>query len=220
MSSYRSNFLILVLFSCQLWRSCARFAVSGPVLTVTLKDPDIAPESAAKWLDLSALRPNAVWSLQSLAPPLPNWIPSLKSLRANVSYNHQDLGFTPSNVDADLRFSKEDLGDLEIQPSYHLKQRKASCLIQAFRGNSVSMTARLAFGRKRLVEAVRGSLLFDLPFSTSLSALKVTTAFDFTRNTPSVLLEGITGSGRTKAILDLQYGIESTLTVVHALNDR
>lgn len=197
----------------------ARFSVTGPVLTITLKDPDAGSESPNKWVDLSALRPNAHWSIQSWGQPLPNWLPSLRSLRGSVGYNHADFSSMPSTVDADLRFSRDGLGDLEIQPSYHLKHRQASCVVQATKGSTANILTKLSFGGKRLVEGIKGNFLVNLPFSSSLSALKVSPSFDFLRNSPSCKLEGITGSGRTKAILDLQY-TDPTLSVVHAIDKR
>jgi hypothetical protein len=213
------NLLILVLLLTCLTSSLARFSVQGPVLTITLKDPDAGTDSSPnKWVDLSALRPNAQWSVHSRGSPLPNWVPSLKSVRASVGYNHADGGI-PSTVETDLRFSKDGLGDLEIQPSYHFKQQRASCIIQATRGNTANVLAKLSFGGKRVLEGIKGNFMVNLPFSSSLSALKVSPSFDFARNTPSFSLEGITGSGRTKAILNLQYN-QPMLSVVHAIDER
>lgn len=212
----RSLFLALV-FSC-LSSSFARFSVIGPVLTITLKDPD-AESSLNKWVDLSALRPNAHWSVQSRGPPLPNWLPSLKSVRGNLGYNHADFSALPSSMDADLRFAKEGVGDLEIQPSFHPKSRRTSCVIQATKGNTANIMTQLNFSGRKLVEAVKGNFMFNLPFSSTLSAVKVSPAFDFVRNIPSCTMEGITGSGRTKAVLNLRYN-EPTLSVVHALDER
>jgi len=197
----------------------ARFTVNGPVLTITLKDPNATSESANKWVDMSALRPNAHWSVQSWGQPLPNWIPSLRSLRASIGYNHADFSALPSTVDAEFRFAREGLGELDIHPSYHLKQRQSSCLIQATKGNTANVFAQLSFGGKRMLEILRGNFMVNLPFSSSLSALKVSPAFDFLHNSPSCTLEGITGSGRTKAILNLQYN-DPTLSVVHAIDSR
>jgi hypothetical protein len=199
--------------------SCwARFSVSGPVLTITLKDPDADPDSPSKWLDLGALRPNAHWSVYSRGAPLPNWMPSLKSVRASLGYSHADGGL-PSTVDSEFRFAREGLGDLDIQPTYHFKQKRASCIVQVTKGNTASVIAKLSFGSKRILDGIKGNFMLNLPSSSTLSALKVSPSFDFARNSPSCALEGITGSGRTKAILHLQYN-QPTLSVVHAIDER
>ena len=208
----------IILVTCAN-NSLARFSVSGPVVTITLKDPDVEGGSTpTKWADLTAVRPTAQWSVQSRDPPLPHWLPSLKSIRASVGYNHEEGGL-PSTVDAEWRFAKDGYGDLEIQPSYHFKRKKATCIIQATKGNTASLIAKVTFGGKRILDGIRGNFMLNLPLSTSLSALKVSPSFDFTRNIPSCTLEGITGSGRTKAILNLQYE-EPTLSVVHAIDER
>ena len=213
------TFVLWVYFLECLRPSSARFSVNGPVVTIPLKDPDGSSESPKKWADLTALRPNAEWSLQSRGQPLPNWLPSLRSLRASIGYNHADFSALPSTLDADLRFTRDGLGDLEIQPSYHLKQRRSSCIVQATKGTTANILTKLSFGGKRMVEGIKGNFLVNLPFSSSVSALKVSPSFDLLRNSPSCTLEGITGSGRTKAILKLQYA-DPTLNVVHAIDKR
>ena len=210
-------FVWVVLLTC-LSSCLARFSVSGPVLTITLKDPDADPDSPSKWVDLGALRPNAHWSVHSQGSPLPNWMPSLKSVRASLGYNHVDGGL-PSTVDSEFRFAREGLGDLEIHPTYHFKQKRASCTVQVTKGNTASVIAKLSFGSKRILDGIKGNFMLNLPFSSTLSALKVSPSFDFVRSSPSCALEGITGSGRTKAILHLQYN-QPTLSVVHAIDER
>ncbi|KAI2493843.1 hypothetical protein MHU86_20682 [Fragilaria crotonensis] len=208
----------IVLLTC-LNFGLARFAISGPVLTITLKDPDAeGGGTPTKWADLSALRPTAQWSVQSRDPPLPHWLPLLKSIRASLGYSHAEGGL-PSTVDSEWRFAKDGYGDLDIQPSYHFKQKRTTCIIQATKGNTASIIAKVTFGGKRILEGIKGNFMLNLPSSISVSALKVSPSFDFTRNTPSCTLEGITGSGRTKAILNLQYE-EPTLSVVHAIDER
>jgi hypothetical protein len=211
---------LVFLLLASSWRSCSArgFVVNGPVLTVTLKDPD-SDSHANKWVDLRALRPNAQWAVQSRGPPLPNWLPSLKSIRGHLGYNHADFSAVPSSIEGDLRFAKEGVGDLEIQPAFNPKSKKTTCVVQATRGNTANVMAQLNFSGRRLVEAVRGNFMVNLPFSSTLSAVKVSPAFDFVRNLPSCTMEGITGSGRTKAVLNLQYN-EPTLSVVHALDER
>jgi hypothetical protein len=86
------------------------------------------------------------------------------------------------------------------------------------RGNKLNIMARLSSSGKQMVEFVKASLLVELPFQ-SLSSIKLTPSFDFFRNDTTCVMEGVTGSGRTKAILNLQWQ-NPTLTVVHALDER
>ena len=104
-----------------------------------------------------------------------------------------------------------------MQPSYEVKQQRASLVVQATKGTSF-VVARFATRGRRILEFVRGSYAFSLPFA-SISGVRVTPSFDFVRSNPSLIVESITGSARTKAILNLQYQ-EPTLTVVHALDER
>jgi len=208
---------VTVLFLCSSSLVSARFSVNGPILTVTLKDPNNSGEPS-KWLDLGCLDPSAAWSVQSKGPPLPKWFPSLKGIRGSLNYRYEDNPMLPSDVSAEVRFAKERIGELQFQPSYHLKSKQTTCVVQAIRGEKLSIMARFSTSGKALLEFVKGSLLLELPFQ-SLSAIKVTPAFDFAQNNPTCVMEGITGSGRTKAILNLQWQ-DPTLTVVHALDDR
>lgn len=141
----------------------AKFSVNGPVLTVTLKDPEatqtvalrdrtVAEAFAAttngdsndtgktgghQWIDLTSLRPNLFWSIQSNSPPLPNWLPSWTGLRANVGYRYEELKRLPSFVEADLKFRSERLNtELQLQPSYEIKAQRSNLLVQASRGAS------------------------------------------------------------------------------------
>ena len=186
-------------------------------MTVTLKDPDASTEPS-KWLDLGSLHPNAYWSVQSKGAPLPAWFPSLKGIRGSLNYRYEDSPMLPSDVSADVRFAKERLGELQIQPSYNLKSKKATCEVQIIREERMNILTRLSSSGERLVEFVKGSILVELPFQ-SLSTIKITPAFDFVSNNPTCVMEGVTGSGRTKAILNLQWQ-DPTLTVVHALDER
>jgi hypothetical protein len=197
----------------------AKFSVTGPILTVTLKEPepsagDLAESS--KWLNLGSLRPNVLWSISSNDPPLPNWLPALKSCRTTVGYRYDDQKTLPSYIEADATFAN-DVGELQVQPTYEVGSKKTSIVVQASNGNSF-VVARLATRGKRVLEFIRGSYSSSLPFA-SISGVRVTSSFDFIRSSPTLTVEGVTGSARTKAILNLQYQ-EPTLTVVHALDER
>lgn len=210
---------VLVSF-CFLDRIAGRFVINGPLVTITLKDPDSSSSTEPqKWLDLNSLKPNAVWSLQSKAPPIPNWLPFLKSIRSSASYNPTENPFLPSHLDVTARFSSENLGDLEIQPSFQPQLRRSSLVVQATRGNSANLLAKFSFGGRRFLEYVKSSCLINMPFSSSVGAVKVEPSFDFVRSNPKCLIEAITSSGRTKAVLNMQWQ-DPTLSVVHALDSR
>ena len=98
--------ITLLLLSVLPSQVSSRFIVSGPVLTVTLKDPDASTEPS-KWLDLGSLHPNAYWSVQSKGAPLPAWFPSLKGIRGSLNYRYEDSPMLPSDVSADVRLDRK-----------------------------------------------------------------------------------------------------------------
>jgi hypothetical protein len=119
-------------------------------------------------------------------------------------------------LEGDALFAN-DFGELQVQPTYEVKQRKASMVVQATKGTSYTV-ARFTTTGRRFLEFLRASYAFSLPFA-SISGVRVTPSYDFVKSSLSLLVEGVTGSARTKAILNLQYQ-EPTLTVVHALDER
>jgi hypothetical protein len=254
----------LILLSWGAVANAAKFSVSGPVVTITLKDPEASKPAASsvteafselststtkssKWLDIGSLHPNLYWTLQSSDPPLPNWLPIWKSLRANVGYKYNELKRLPSFVEADLKFGSERLNvELQVQPSYEIKAKRTNLVLQVSRGASYIL-ARFSISKakktvrdediewdvsennlaqpnrsKRLsaVDFVRASYSINFPASASVSTLRITPTLDVTKMEPSCVLEGVTGgSGRSRAILKLNYQ-NPTLTVVHAIDDR
>jgi len=161
--------LLVVLLNLFVAVQAAKFSVNGPVLTVTLKDPDtgVAPtgpfgeatvaeafaaasarprstkssaSSTRKWIDLATLRPNLYWSVQSNSPPLPNWFPSWTSMRANVGYQYEELKTLPSFVEGDLKFRSERLNtELQIRPSYEFKAKRSNMVLQVSKGAAFLM---------------------------------------------------------------------------------
>jgi hypothetical protein len=121
----RPCLFLVVLLTLDSADAVRRFAVNGPTLTITVKDPldflaaptssdtnneesavsvgsssSSSSSSPVPWLDLKDLRPTIAWGIQSLGLPLPNWLPSLKSIQATTEYNynrhhdhHQDGGW-------------------------------------------------------------------------------------------------------------------------------
>jgi hypothetical protein len=209
--------IIISLLGCFLGEA-TKFSVTGPILTVTLREPleRRDPYESNKWLDLGSLSPNLQWSVSSNDPPLPNWLPFFKSCRATVGYRYDDIKTAPSFLEGDACFAN-DFGELQLQPTYEVKQRKASMVVQATKGSSYTV-ARFTTKGRHFLEFLRASYAANLPFA-SISGVRVTPSYDFIRSSLSLLVEGVTGSARTKAILNLQYQ-EPTLTVVHALDER
>jgi len=211
----------------------AKFSISGPTLTVTLKDPQPSsalttasskskslfqdPTQGTQWLDLSSIRPNAVWGIQSESLPLPNWFPSLKAIKATIGYQYTDLKRLPSWIEASAKFSRP-AADLLVQPTYEVKSGQTSVIVQASRGANYVL-ARLASQQRNLLQALRGSVLFSLPYA-SIIAVRLAPSVDLSRNDVSCLVEAVTGgTARTKAVLNLEYQ-NPTLQVIHMLDDR
>jgi hypothetical protein len=73
-----------------------RFARQGPVLTVRVPDPS-STAGVAQSADatsnsnniLAALEPSVTYAIASQQPPLPHWLPALKSLSAGIGYQYQ-----------------------------------------------------------------------------------------------------------------------------------
>jgi hypothetical protein len=212
--------------------SAGRFASSGPVVTLTLKDPEeqsyVSPvqedgdttESLQNpWFNFGNLRPNIMWSLQSKGKPLPNWVPNWHSLRTTVGYRYESLKRIPSFIEGDLKFSSESTGiDLRLQPAHEFGSQQSTVSIQASRGASAYLMAKFATKRDRLLQMVKGCYQKSLPYA-SVGAVRVTPSVDLARGQASCLLEATTGTQRTKAVLNLEYA-NPTLTVIHALNAR
>jgi hypothetical protein len=174
------------------------------------------PEST-RWIDVSNLRPHLVWGIQSQQSPLPNWLPALTGLGATVGYQYTDLKTLPSWVEGTVKFSRPS-GELQLEPSYEVKTGRTNLLVRVSRGSSYAL-ARLGSRQKNIVEAVRGSVLFNLPYA-SVSSVRLSPSIDVAEQDMACVVEAVTGgSARTKAVLNLQYQ-NPTLAVVHALDDR
>lgn len=78
--------------------------------------------------------------------------------------------------------------------------------------------AKFVLGKERWLEVLRGCYQLDLPYA-SVGAVRVTPTWDLRKGEASCVFEGVTGSQRTKAVLNLEYQ-NPTLSVVHALDER
>lgn len=222
----------------------ARFAVTGPVLTITLKDPATSSrsgsssssrsfndESSPSWgLNLKELQPTLNWSVQSKSKPLPNWLPSLQSIRSSLGYNYQESHkYIPSNLESEAVFASSRSFfkgiSLKVQPSYEFRSKRGVLQLQATKGASsyalaqfTTTTSTTTTGKKRrrwLTTLLKGCLQIDLPYA-SVGGISITPSYDWTRNKPSCTLEAMTGSQRTKAIVQLEYE-NPTLSIAHTL---
>ena len=223
---------IVVFLLAAFPSSAGRFVSNGPVLTVTLKDPQESRPVAISQDDsdsteplekplfnLGNLRPIVLWSLQSQGKPLPNWVPNWHSLRTTIGYNYEASKRKPSFIQGDLKFSSKRTGiDLQLQPIHEFASQQSALTIQASRGAAAYLMAKLATKKDRLVQMVKGCYQATLPYAT-VGAVRVTPSVDFVRGQASCLLEATTGTQRTKAVLNLEYD-NPTLTVIHSLNER
>jgi hypothetical protein len=170
------------------------------------KQPNLPPVSIP-WLDLSSLRPNLVWDVTSLAPPLPYWFPNLKQLKARVGYQYeapapqtaagdsnsnngggggggllraaQLSNKLPSWVEGTAKFATW-LGELIVQPSYEVKSQRTTILLEASRGASWALLRLGLANPSQIVphlEAIRGSFAVNLPYA-SVSQVRFTPSLE------------------------------------------
>jgi len=211
--------------------SAGRFVSKGPILTITLKDPedqslgssldnsDSTESLQNPWFNFGNLRPNVLWSVQSQGKPLPNWVPNWHSFRTTVGYQYETLKRMPSFIEADLKFSSERAGvDLHLQPTHEFGSQESVLSIRASRGAAAYLMAKVATKKDRWLQMVKGCYQADLPYA-SVGAVRVTPSVDLVNGKASCLLEATTGTQKTKAVLNLEYD-NPTLTVIHSLNER
>lgn len=223
--------LVLIFLVATPCSSAGRIISKGPILTVTLKDPEIPSYSSYAddsddveilrnpWFNLGNLSPKVMWSLQTEGKPLPNWFPNWHSFRTTIGYQYEMSKRTPTFIDADFKFSSERAGvDLQLQPMHEFGSKQNTLSILASRGAAAYLMATFATKKERLLQMVKGCYQASLPYA-SVGAVRVTPTVDLTRGQASCLVEATTGSQRTKAVVDLEYN-NPTLTVIHSLNER
>ena len=201
------------------------------------------------WLDLSSLRPNLIWDVSSLAPPLPYWFPNLKQLKARIGYQYDapSESFPPSSnnqenplqrylptwIEGTAKMATQ-LGELIVQPSYEVRSQRTSIVLEASRGAHWAL-AKFGLARPSQIvphlEAVRGSIALNLPY-VSVSQVRITPSLEMEGRPPhqphqlpqrgdwACQIEAITGGyGRTRAVLNLEWNAP-TLSVIHQLDSR
>lgn len=201
-----------------------RFSVNGPVVTLTLKNPESespSSEDPRPWpIDWASLRPNILWEVSSLQPPLPYWVPVLKQLRGRIGYQYTDLKRLPSWLEGTAKFASN-LGECIVQPSYELRSKRTTILLEASRGTTWIL-AKLGLAKDQVLptlETVRSSFVVHLP-SPTVSSVRITPSVDVVGKDLACQIEAVTGGfGRTRAILNLEYQ-NPTLSVIHALSNR
>ena len=244
-------FTLLLFFARASYSTAGRFVSTGPIVTITLKDPKEQQQSSSllqsdddndqsstilqkPWFNIGNFRPNIMWSLQSKGKPLPNWAPNWHSLRTTIGYQYNELQrhkHLPTFIEADLKFSSKQTGiDLQVQPTYDIGSRRSTLTVQASRGSVATLMAKFGTtannnkdaattsSSRSLLETVKGCYQATLPYA-SVGEVRVTPAVDLIRGHVSCLLEAVTGSQRTKAVLNLEYD-NPTLSVIHNLNER
>lgn len=218
------SLLVLLIFGAK----AERFATHGPVLTVTLQG-NSESSSTTPWLDLSSsVKPVLQYNVFSKQPPLPNWLPSLKSIQGSIGYQYDTLKRLPSSLEATAKFAN-DWGELQVQSQHQVKTRRTNLLLQAARGASYAFmkvvsnttpkaatTTTTRMPGFAAVELLRASVLFPLPFA-SVSNVRITPEINVAQRDISCELAAVVGA-RTKAVIHLEYE-RPTLSVLYAPND-
>ena len=206
------------------------FETSGPVLSINLKgplkasesllssSPSSTPDEKGAVATLSWLNPAILWTVRSTRPPLPEMIPSLRSVSGAVGYRFDDIRDMPSYIDSEAYFLTR-AGPLNIYPNYEVKSGRTNVDITLTdKRNRWYGSAKLSSKAKRVVESLRCS--FVTPYSISaMASLTVEPSYNLDRNEPSVRFIANSASGLTQAVLcwDLK---DPTLKLVHAMDKR
>jgi hypothetical protein len=125
-----------------------KFTTSGPVLSVTLRDPRSSTansggnnagtsgtarrassssnnksDASLHITSLSNVDPCCTWSIQSNGPPFPRRFPSIQSISAALSYQYSVLKALPSTISGKLNLGGffNDRLKIQIQPSLQVK---------------------------------------------------------------------------------------------------
>merc|ERR1740124_570790 len=144
-----------------------RFTVTGPILTVTLKDPyaeNVPPKtipkdskaesddsttpstsniftrllskqnpssySPANILGLSSLAPTLIWAARSTSPPLPNYLPQLRSTSLTAGYRYDDMKNAPSFFEGSLNLSLGKGIEMDVTPSYGVRKEVLGMVVR------------------------------------------------------------------------------------------
>ena len=232
----KTRFLFCLCWSLLHAAQGRRFSVNGPVLTITVRPPETKPSSTVHlhekeeleghteertdrpWIDLASLEPHVLWSIQTQQRPIPIWLPSLTAIKAGIGYSYNDFKRKPSRLECTGKFDLGASTELQIQPSYDLRNQRSNLLCQIARGASYLFASL----EQRRLQTLKASWRWRLP-SATIDSIRVSPSFQNSNN-KSLLdkiacsVQAVTGSN-TKAILQLEKQ-NPTLSVVYALNKR
>jgi len=189
--------------------NAGKFSSQGPSLSVTLRNtPDKETDA---WLDLGSLEPNAKWSVQTNEPPLPNWLPSLRSLSASIGYSPTtERKLLPNSLQCTGKFALSDSTVLQVQPTRDLSSKSTNLLLQLSRG-----TASLVAGFKgvKQLDKLQGNFLVNLP-TASLSNVRFMPTWN--RKNPSCTITTTTGGeGATQASLYIDSDLSPEVSLAY-----
>lgn len=200
----------------------SRFAINGPVVTLTLKDPE-SPSGKlhrrsggfprSPWLDIGTLNPSIVTSIQSQEPPLPDILPNLSQVRGTVGYqwsDQSDVRLQPNWIQGEADVQISDGVKLTVQPTAQLRPKEINWLLR-LQVKAHDVVAQIARNKLRTLS---GTFRMALPYD-QVSAISI--APKIQDNVPSCQIEAI--SGRTKAVASLNVQ-DPTLQLVHQLDSR
>jgi len=115
--------------------------------------------------------------------------------------------------------------DVDVSPSYGVRKDEMGMVVRVGGigdgGRKGTWFGLAKFANRRggkVLQFVRGSYKFNLPFST-VGSLAITPTYDRQRELTSCHVVGKSASGRTAAMLDLNWD-NPTLSVLHALDER
>jgi len=191
--------------------------------------------SIADVFDLQSLAPNLLYAIRT-SNPLPNYVPALQQASLTAQYVYNELKGRPNYIEGDITFHTNKLNgiNLDIGTSYNVADDVSAVTVRlGSSGDTASAaaaspnrqaygcfgTARfiVAKGKKRL-STLRASYHVHLPFQ-NLGEFTITPEYNFDTMLSSFTCVGKSGSGRTAAVLDVNWD-NPTLSVVHAIDER
>ncbi len=196
------------------------------------------PSMIEQLTGFSTLSPACLWSVETVDAPFPNSLPSLRKAGLTAGYRYEELKRMPCFLEGDVRLelmSRNNDDNLEgrtdgllqvhLRPVYFVAQNVLNCVMRVMGQNHGSSRYVMAkfhvtggTQKKKRLEFVRASYDIPLPFA-SVGSVSMTPAHDFLKGESSCTIVGKSGSGRTAAVVDLNWD-NPTLCVIHALDER
>jgi len=237
------HFLCVLGFVNNTAQAVPKFTSTGPVLSLTLRDPFASPSGtsssssstgSASGLNvspgysdttllvtsLSNLNPCCNWSMHSNGPPFPAKVPFIQSISASLVYQYNQLKAFPNSISGKINLGGflQDRLKIQLFPSVKVKSGQVDLAISASTENDDHMgCVQMSNKGGVILKQIRTSHKFHWPFA-AMNSVTVAPSFDFQKGIPSCILSGVTGSGRTAAIVDLNMD-DPTLSVSHAVDD-